>query len=50
MISSVLRGIISTGMGVNQGIVVKIDYEEESTGKNRVDTELKDKLIAWSCC
>ena len=54
--SSVSRGDITSGIGVNQGIVVKIDHKDvevdegESIGKDMVDTELRDKIIAWSCC
>ena len=54
--SSVSRGDITSGIGVNQGVVVKIDHkdvevdEEKSIGEDVVDDELRDRIIAWSCC
>ena len=41
---------------MNQGVVVKTDHkdveaeESESIGEDVVDDELRDRIIAWSCC
>ena len=54
--SSVSRGDTTSGIGVNQGVVVKTDHkdveaeESKSIGEDVVDDELRDRIIAWSCC
>ena len=53
---SVSGGNITSGIGVNQGVVIKTDHkdveveERESISEDIVDAELRDKIIAWSCC